>query len=182
MIGNCRTKIKSENRYSVVNDLTKHMKYIHKVVVTGKSNWCGLCHTAIGRCPANHGCFKGKDDIMLVQTDDGCDFKCDLCGKTFPSYRGLSNHKVSHRRNDIQLQYNKKNVLPIAGVALRTGGTSASSVTRNKTNGAASSSTLANRSISLNSSSRALSRTTTRKLIKPSEDKKKGNVTPHKFS
>lgn len=127
MIGNCRTKIKSENRYSVVHDLLKHMKAIHGVVVSGKSNWCGLCHTAIGRCPANHGCFKGKDDLMLVLTDEGCDFKCDQCSKTFPNYRGLSNHKVSHKRNLIQHDYNRKNNLPVVGVARRAGGTGAGS-------------------------------------------------------
>lgn len=123
MTGNCKTKIKSDNRYSVVNDFTRHMKSIHNVGVTGKTNMCGVCHIAIGRCPANHACF--KDRKMLLQTDDDCPFICDICNQTFPSYRGPSNHNVTHKKNDLQYNYNRKNNLPNANGASSSVGTGA---------------------------------------------------------
>lgn len=119
MVGNCRTKFKSGNRYSVVNDLVGHIKDIHKMIVSGKTNMCAICHIAIGRCPANHACFKTRE--MLVQTDEGCNYKCDKCPSTFPSWRGLSNHKQTHKKDEIQNKYNIKKGLPITAKA---GGTS----------------------------------------------------------
>lgn len=51
MVGKCTTKLKSDNKYTIVNSLVKHLRDIHKVKVDKKTNWCGVCHTNIGRCP-----------------------------------------------------------------------------------------------------------------------------------
>lgn len=110
MIGNCHTCLKSSNRYSLVNDLVKHIRVIHKVPISGKSNWCGVCHTDIGRCPANHGCFKFRK--MLILTNDNCPFQCDECTQAFPNYKGLNNHRATHKKTMIQNNYNRKNALP----------------------------------------------------------------------
>lgn len=104
MIGNCKTKLKRDNKYTVVNNVTHHMKSIHGVEVTGKTNWGGVRHSAIGRCPPTHAFFKARD--MLIQTNVGCNFICKEC---YPTYSSLSIHNKEHNRQEIQ----KKDNLPV---------------------------------------------------------------------
>lgn len=120
MVGNCRTKFKSNKYYTIVNGLIRLIKSIYKYKVTSRTNRCSVCHTEIGRCPANHGCFKFRS--LLVLTNENCPHKCNECGKSFPNYKGLNNHRSTHKKADIQNNYNKKHLLPIVGAKRRAGG------------------------------------------------------------
>lgn len=82
LIGNCKTRMKCDAWTTVINSLKRHMKTIHKVVPTDRTNWCTICHSVIGRMPATHACFRKRN--MFVTKDDNCPFICDICSGAYP--------------------------------------------------------------------------------------------------
>lgn len=114
LIGNCKVRMKGDTWTSVINSLKRHMKQIHKVVPTDRTNWCTICHSVIGRMPATHACFRNRK--MFVLKEDDCPFICDICRGAYPTYRGLSNHKLTHKKANIQQTYNKRKGLPVTPV------------------------------------------------------------------
>lgn len=96
---------------SAVYNYTRHLKDIHKIVPTNKTLWCSLCNCDLGKQVAAHACF--HDNPILVHSKERLDYPCDECSETFPSWRSRSGHKQWHKKQKMQIAYNKKHNLPI---------------------------------------------------------------------
>lgn len=110
VIGNCGVEIKSGTWRSAKGALMRHMKSIHKYTPKDWIFWCGLCNIDLGKRANDHICFKRVP--IFTKTNEECQFKCNECNESYPTYRGLSNHRQTHKRRTIKSKYNRENGLP----------------------------------------------------------------------
>lgn len=120
LIGNCKLQLKNKTWTSTVQNLRRHMRDIHKFKPDATINWCSLCDCNIGRQVATHNCF--RECKYFVNSKKKLDCKCEECGETYPTWRGLSNHKKAHKAAKIQEEYNRKNGLPVTDTSADPGG------------------------------------------------------------
>ena len=68
-----------------------------------RKNICSFCRDELGNKVATHRCF--PSGMLVIPSDEECNFNCDKCNETFPSYRGLNNRMTFHRTKEIQEKY-----------------------------------------------------------------------------
>ncbi|KAH6943522.1 hypothetical protein HPB50_022788 [Hyalomma asiaticum] len=96
----CRHSYAPINWTSRVQSLLRHLEQDHGFQQLDKIYRCTRCDTVLTSRPTTHACLRGG---AVEETASPARYRCDRCSASFPSSRGLVNHRLWHRDRDARV-------------------------------------------------------------------------------